>query len=488
MQDSFDLRALRDIGLSHATVQAALARTTPRGRAAGARRRDPARPPGGARRRRRARRRPLARAARRRSSSERDQLVVGDWVWWRAAASDVDRGWVVARLPARNRLTRRDPAGGRQGLVANIDTALVVMGLDHDFNLRRLDRFLVLAHSADARVVVVLTKADACADAGAAHRARARRTWATRATTSPSWPSTAARPRRRRRSRRGWCAARTLVTLGSSGAGKTTLTNTLTGAGVDHARGARARRARPAHDHRAHAAPHRRRRLPDRHAGPAPAVARRRRRHAATTRSPRSARWRCDAATATAATRRSRAARCASRCRAARLVSFQKLLREANREQRRHLPAAAAGGGDEAAHAGQPGAQRARGSGPRRGDRTPTPDDGVAALRGAVGSRNRRGGLASARRHAIAAGCGRSAATAWPARSERRMPDDLRRRETPLRPLADRGSTACGTSASRRAEVAACLGSARERRRRESRVDERRYRPLVSRRGAAGRF
>ena len=47
------------------------------------------------------------------------------------------------------------------------------MGLDHDFNLRRLDRFLVLAHSADARVVVVLTKADDCADvAGALARVR----------------------------------------------------------------------------------------------------------------------------------------------------------------------------------------------------------------------------------------------------------------------------------------------------------------------------
>ena len=230
MQVSLDLRALRDIGLSHDTVQAVLAQPRP----------DDAR---------------LARVVEIRRDHlvvhdghdahavvpwptlrvalelERDQLVVGDWVWWRAAASDHDRGWAVARLPARNRLTRRDPAGGRQGLVANIDTALLVMGLDHDFNLRRLDRFLVLAHSAGARVVVVLTKADACADPGAAiarvreHVGDARDDVAVVAVDGRS--SSAAQVLA------PWLArGSTLVTLGSSGAGKTTLTNTLTGGGA----------------------------------------------------------------------------------------------------------------------------------------------------------------------------------------------------------------------------------------------------------------
>ena len=228
MQDSLDLRALRDIGLSHDTVQAALAHARPDGTRL-ARvieiQRDHmvvhdgvdahAAVPW-----------PTLRVA---LELERDQLVVGDWVWWRAAASDGDRGWAVARLPARNRLIRRDPAGGRQGLVANIDTALVVMGLDRDFNLRRLDRFLVLAHSADARVVIVLTKADACADADAAidrvrgHVGDARDDIAVVAVDGrASATAQVLAP---------WLVrGSTLVTLGSSGAGKTTLTNTLTGA------------------------------------------------------------------------------------------------------------------------------------------------------------------------------------------------------------------------------------------------------------------
>jgi ribosome biogenesis GTPase len=228
MPDSLDLRALRDIGLSHDTVQAALAHARPDGtrlaRVVEIQREHlivhdgtdaHAAVPW-----------PPLRVA---LELEREQLVVGDWVWWRAAASDGDRGWAVARLPARNRLTRRDPAGGRQGLVANVDTALLVMGLDHDFNLRRLDRFLVLAHSADARVAIVLTKADRCADPAAAvsqvraHLGDARDDIAVVAVDARS-PATAAvlAP--------GLVRGSTLVTLGSSGAGKTTLTNTLTGA------------------------------------------------------------------------------------------------------------------------------------------------------------------------------------------------------------------------------------------------------------------
>ena len=228
MQDSFDLRALRDIGLSHDTVQAALARPRPDG-ARLARvieiQRDHLVAHDGAQ----AHPLQVVPALRAALLHEHDSLVVGDWVWWRPAARAGERGGVVARLPARNRVSRRDPAGGRQGLVANVDTALIVMGLNNDFNLRRLDRFLVLAHSADARVVVVLTKADACDDPASAiarvraHLGDARDDVAVLAVDGRSPDAAAALA--------PWLVrGATLVTLGSSGAGKTTLTNTLTGA------------------------------------------------------------------------------------------------------------------------------------------------------------------------------------------------------------------------------------------------------------------
>ncbi len=234
MQDFLDLRALRDIGLTHDTVQAALAHGRPddtRLARVVEIRRDhlvvhdgtrahPAVPW------------PTLRVA---LELERDQLVVGDWVWWRASA-DGARGWAVARVAARNRLTRRDPAGGRQGLVANIDTALLVMGLDHDFNLRRLDRFRVLAHTASVRTVVVLTKADRCADpAATVERVRTylgvtpADAHAGDGAPCPVLAVDARAPVAAAALAPWLVRGSTLVMLGSSGAGKTTLTNTLTG-------------------------------------------------------------------------------------------------------------------------------------------------------------------------------------------------------------------------------------------------------------------
>jgi ribosome biogenesis GTPase len=217
MRDFTNLSALRDIGLTLDVVQGALGTARPDdarlGRVVEVQREHVVVHEGGGLRR--AVPWPGLRVA---LEVEREALVVGDWVWCSA-------DWVHARVRPRNLLARRDPAGGRQGLVANIDTALLVMGLDRDFNLARLDRYLVLAHTADAKTVIVLTKADGCeSPSEAVERVRSHvghaqavmavdgRDPATRDTLAP------------------WLVrGRTLVALGSSGAGKTTLVNTLTG-------------------------------------------------------------------------------------------------------------------------------------------------------------------------------------------------------------------------------------------------------------------
>jgi len=232
MQDFLDLRALRDIGFTHETVQAVLARPRP-GDACLARvveiQRERVVVHDGMRAQEALAWPPLRLAL----ELERDALVVGDWVWWRAADATAPggRGWVLERLAARNRLSRRDPSGARQGLVANIDAALLVMGLDRDFNLLRLDRFLVLARSAQACPVVVLTKADGCADVDASIAS-------VRAHVGPHANVCAvdARAATAAHALAPWLVrGSTLVMLGSSGAGKTTLANTLAGgAGVTH--------------------------------------------------------------------------------------------------------------------------------------------------------------------------------------------------------------------------------------------------------------
>ena len=48
-----------------------------------------------------------------------------------------------------------------------MDIVLLVSGLDHDFNLRRIERYVTLAWSSGAAPVIVLNKADVCDDIGA---------------------------------------------------------------------------------------------------------------------------------------------------------------------------------------------------------------------------------------------------------------------------------------------------------------------------------
>ena len=90
--------------------------------------------------------------------------VVGDWVAARVAAPDY--AILEAVLPRRTCFSRR--AAGRredeQPIAANIDLAFLVCGLDDDFNLRRLERYLALAAACRVAPVVVLNKSDLCTD------------------------------------------------------------------------------------------------------------------------------------------------------------------------------------------------------------------------------------------------------------------------------------------------------------------------------------
>lgn len=152
-----------------------------------------------------------------------DQLAVGDWV---LAAGDDNGGlWIAARMAPLNQLVRRTSEGARQCLVSNVDTALVVMGLDGDFNLRRLERYLTLVKGAHVWPVVVLTKRD-LGDTGAARYDETRR----RIPADVPIHALDARLASAAQELGAYLGAgQTLVLLGSSGAGKSTLTNSLLG-------------------------------------------------------------------------------------------------------------------------------------------------------------------------------------------------------------------------------------------------------------------
>lgn len=73
---------------------------------------------------------------------------------------------IVATLPRKTFFSRRDPTPGRgeQAVAANFDYVFIMQSLNHDFNPKRLERYLTLAWQSGATPVVVLTKADLAED------------------------------------------------------------------------------------------------------------------------------------------------------------------------------------------------------------------------------------------------------------------------------------------------------------------------------------
>jgi ribosome biogenesis GTPase len=173
--------------------------------------------------------RPLPRLARS-LADEGTALAVGDWV---LAASDVHGArWVAQRVPPSSHIARRDGDGRRHPVVSNVDTALLVMGLDDDFNPRRLERYLALVHGDAIVPVVVLTKRDVAAPTDDLLDARLDALRG-RVAAHVDIVAVNATHESAARSLAGYLGrGQTLVLLGSSGAGKSTLTNTLLGAPV----------------------------------------------------------------------------------------------------------------------------------------------------------------------------------------------------------------------------------------------------------------
>ena len=151
-----------------------------------------------------------------------DLPAVGDW-----AAADPVSGVVHVLLPRHGGIARAatDGRSEPQVLAANVDLALVVGSMNRDLNLRRLERFLALAADAEAEALVVLSKADLSEDA-------AGQVLDVRAALGDTVPVLAISvvDGTGMEALAAWLApGRTAVLLGSSGVGKTTLLNHLTG-------------------------------------------------------------------------------------------------------------------------------------------------------------------------------------------------------------------------------------------------------------------
>jgi len=93
-----------------------------------------------------------------------DLPAVGDYVHVRLPD---DGNAVIESVLPRKTVLMRLAAGERpddQIIAANIDVVFVVLGLDHDFNVRRVERYLAAVWESGATPVVLLNKADVCDD------------------------------------------------------------------------------------------------------------------------------------------------------------------------------------------------------------------------------------------------------------------------------------------------------------------------------------
>lgn len=86
--------------------------------------------------------------------------AVGDWVLCQAEAEQ-DRALIHKVLDRRSCFYRKDPGGDRpQVVAANVDVIFIVTSLNQDLNRKRLDRYLSIAYDSGASPVLVLSKKD----------------------------------------------------------------------------------------------------------------------------------------------------------------------------------------------------------------------------------------------------------------------------------------------------------------------------------------
>jgi len=167
-----------------------------------------------------------------------DLPAVGDWVavaWSSAGGTPASAPAVIhAVVPRRSAFVRNAGDSNRrtglrvvddQVLAANVDVAFVMAGLDGDFNLRRLERYLSVAYAGGSTPVVVLNKADVAADLEGLRVAAESVAPGVEVRTISALTGTGVAEL----TRDHLAAGRTAVVLGSSGVGKSTLVNAILG-------------------------------------------------------------------------------------------------------------------------------------------------------------------------------------------------------------------------------------------------------------------
>lgn len=148
------------------------------------------------------------------------EATVGDWL-----LIDADHPHKSRLLDRKSLIKRRAPGHDRseQLIAANIDTAFITTSCNSDFNVARLERYIALAFEAEVTPVIVITKSDLADPAPYVEKASA----ISAAVQVIAVDAKSGNPRDRLAP---WCKpGQTVAFLGSSGVGKSTLVNALSG-------------------------------------------------------------------------------------------------------------------------------------------------------------------------------------------------------------------------------------------------------------------
>ncbi|MDD5464047.1 MAG: ribosome small subunit-dependent GTPase A [Candidatus Moranbacteria bacterium] len=159
------------------------------------------------------------------AESEADYPKVGDWVLIEKLQGE-DKAVIKSVLPRKTKISRKRAGEdvAEQIIAANVDIVFIVQGLDGDFNISRLERYVAMSKEGGCEPVVILNKADLIADAQAKLEEVSQKISGVRI-----FPVSAQNGQGVEDVRKIVQEGLSVVFVGSSGVGKSTLVNALLG-------------------------------------------------------------------------------------------------------------------------------------------------------------------------------------------------------------------------------------------------------------------